>query len=89
MRSSKNLELSREQIESILGKATTLPVFELRLICYAISEGGSVVISKKNMATITGTSYRNVHLAMKKVNFKGLAVLDKLEGTVYTLEVTA
>jgi hypothetical protein len=61
--------------------------FELTLYCYALSQGGNIVISKKTMQEITGTGVQNVYLQLKKVDFKGLATLEQVHGTVYTLKI--
>lgn len=81
-------KLNVEQLELLLNKASfELGHFELRLFLYALSYGGSVVISKKTMCKVTDTGINNVNKQLSKLDFKEMAVLDLFEGTVYTLNV--
>jgi len=82
------IRLTVEQVESLLERASfELGHFELRLFVYALSYGGSVVISKKTMCKVTGTGINNVNKQLSKLDFKGMAELDIIEGTVYFLNV--
>ena len=81
-------KLNVEQVELLLNTASfELGHFELRLFVYALSYGGSVVISKKTMCKVTDTGINNVTKQLAKLDFKEMAVLDLFEGTVYTLNV--
>jgi hypothetical protein len=82
------IDITVEQMKSLLEKACfELGHFELRLFAFALSNGGSVVISKKTMCKITDTGINNVNKQLFKLNLKGMADLDILEGSVYTLTV--
>lgn len=61
--------------------------FELRLFVYAVAYGGNTVISKKTMCKLTGTGINNVNKQLAKLDFKGMAELDVIEGTVFTLRL--
>ncbi|MCC9294452.1 hypothetical protein LN736_06220 [Clostridium sp. WLY-B-L2] len=82
-----NLINVRNWAELLETATRELKNFELKLFTYALSQGGNIVISKKNMQAITGTGVQNIYLQVKKVDFKGLAELDKVDGTVYTLKI--
>ncbi|APM37973.1 hypothetical protein [Clostridium kluyveri] len=74
--------------ESLLERASfELGNFELRLFVYALSNGGTVVLSKKTMCALTSTKINNVNKQLKTLDFKGIAELDLIEGTVFTLRV--
>lgn len=62
--------------------------FELRLFVYALSNGGTAVLSKKTMCALTSTQINNVNKHLKTLDFKGMAELDLVDGTVFTLRVT-
>lgn len=83
------IRLTVQQVESLLERASfELGHFELRMFVYALSNGGSIVISKKTMCKVTGTGINNVNKQLAKLDFKGMAELDVIEGTVFTLRIT-
>jgi hypothetical protein len=85
----KKTELAVGQIEELLEKASfELGHFELRMFTYAMGNGGTVVISKKTMCKITDTGINNVNKQLSKLDFKGMAKLDVIDGTVFTLTIT-
>ena len=76
-------------MENMLERASfELGNFELRLFVYALSNGGKVVISKKIMCRLTSTQINNVNKHLAVLDFKGMAELDVVEGTVFTLRIT-
>jgi hypothetical protein len=84
----RDLNLSKEQIEKLIQEGCrNLGHFELRLYCYAVVNGGQIVISRKTMENLTGTGKNNVNKQLAKADFKGMAELDLIEGTVYTLKI--
>jgi len=81
-------EMNVEQMEILLNEACIeLRHFELRLFAFALSCGGSAIISKKTMCAITKTGINNVNKNLSKLDFKGLAQLDCIEGTVFQLSI--
>lgn len=78
----------KNNIKNLLDEACReLGNFELRLFIYAAANGGNAVISKKIMCKLTGTGINNVNKQLVKLNFKGIAELDLIEGTVFTLRI--
>jgi hypothetical protein len=80
-------EMEKEKVGLLDRACYELDNFELRLFVAAVANGGEVVLSKKTICKMTGTQIRNVNLHFKKVDFKGLAELDLIDGTVYRLTV--
>ncbi|OAA91461.1 hypothetical protein [Clostridium ljungdahlii] len=75
-------------MEHLLERASfQLGNFELRLFVYALGNGGSIVLSKKTMCALTSTQINNVNKHLKTLDFKGMAKLDLVDGTVFTLKV--
>ena len=75
-------------ISELLERASfELGDFELRLFVYALSYGGSVVISKKTMCRLTATKINNVNKHLAVLDFKEMAELDLVDGTVFTLRI--
>jgi hypothetical protein len=84
----KKDELAVEQIEELLGRASfELGHFELRMFVYAMGNGGKVIISKKTMCKVTDTGINNVNKQLSKLDFKEMAELDVIDGTVFILTV--